>query len=102
MTPFADPRHVAALAGRRVLLVDDVMTSGATLAAATDALHAAGARMLHRPRAAADPVIARARAMGPDAAARLVERCWEAERRHKLSSRERAELSLLVADLCLG
>jgi ComF family protein len=36
-------RHAERLAGRPVLLVDDVMTSGATLAAATEALHAAGA-----------------------------------------------------------
>lgn len=37
-----NPRHAAALAGRPVLLVDDVMASGATMAAATDALLAAG------------------------------------------------------------
>lgn len=36
------PRHAAALAGRPVLLVDDVMASGATLAAASEALLAAG------------------------------------------------------------
>lgn len=38
----AHPRHSHRLCGRSVLLVDDVMTSGATLAAATGALHAAG------------------------------------------------------------
>ncbi|MCP3970166.1 MAG: ComF family protein [Rhodobacteraceae bacterium] len=38
-------RHaVQRLAGRPVILVDDVMTSGATMAAAADAVHAAGAR----------------------------------------------------------
>lgn len=37
------PRHGAALAGQDVLIVDDVMTSGATLAAAAEAAHAAGA-----------------------------------------------------------
>ncbi|MCU0801637.1 MAG: double zinc ribbon domain-containing protein [Rhodobacteraceae bacterium] len=38
------PRHAALVADRHVLLVDDVMTSGATLAAAAEACVAAGAR----------------------------------------------------------
>jgi ComF family protein len=38
------PRRRHRIAGRSVLIVDDVMTSGATLAAATDACRAAGAR----------------------------------------------------------
>lgn len=36
------PRRVAAAIGRHVLLIDDVMTSGATLAACADSLKAAG------------------------------------------------------------
>lgn len=39
----AHPKRGAAIADRSVLIVDDVMTSGATLAAATEAVHAAGA-----------------------------------------------------------
>lgn len=39
----ANPRHLATLRGARLILVDDVMTSGATLSAATQAAQAAGA-----------------------------------------------------------
>ena len=39
-----NPRRSELLVGRRVVLIDDVMTSGATLAAAAEALTGAGAR----------------------------------------------------------
>ena len=39
----ANPKRHSQIMGRNVLLVDDVMTSGATLAASTEALRAAGA-----------------------------------------------------------
>jgi len=60
------------------------------------------ARGLGRPPGPAAELVARARSLSPESALRLVHRCWEADRRLKLGGMPRAELSLLVADLCAG
>ncbi len=60
------------------------------------------ARGLRRPPAAAAALIDRARSLPRGAAARLLRRCWETERRLKLGGAARPELSLLIADLCAG
>jgi len=60
------------------------------------------ARGLGRPPGPAAAMIDRARALGAGGAARQLRRCWEAERRLKLGGTARAELALLIADLCAG
>jgi len=60
------------------------------------------ARALRRPPHAAAALIDRARVMPPSEPARLLTRCWDVERRLKLSGSTRPEVSLLVADLCAG
>jgi DNA polymerase-3 subunit delta len=58
------------------------------------------ARRLRRPPAAAQSLVAHATGLSPAAAVRRLVRCWEVERRLKLGGQARAELALLIADLC--
>jgi DNA polymerase-3 subunit delta len=58
------------------------------------------ARSLRRPPYVAETLAARAAALPPHWAPRALARCWEAERRLKSGGEPRAELALLVLDLC--
>ncbi len=92
-----DPLAVIALAARELRLswqVADGLRQGRP--------EAELARSLRRPPAVAQAVVERARTTSPAAAARALQRCWDAERRIKLGSPARPETALLVAELCAG
>lgn len=58
------------------------------------------ARMLRRPPAAVDALLASLGAESPAALGRKLRRCWEVEKALKSSGEPRAELALLVSELC--
>lgn len=58
------------------------------------------ARALRRPPSVAAALVARVERLAPAEASRGLARCWETERRVKLGASPRAELTLLVVDLC--
>ena len=60
------------------------------------------ARILRRPPAAVEALLASLGAESPAALARKLRRCWEVERALKSSGEPRAELALLVSELCAG
>lgn len=57
-------------------------------------------RRLRRPPSIAAALVQHARSLSPGTADRHLARCWEVERRLKLGSLGRPELSILITDLC--
>lgn len=60
------------------------------------------ARALRRPVPAVEAFLARAESCSEAALRRQLSRCWEVERRLKAGGQPRAELTLLLADLCVA
>jgi DNA polymerase III subunit delta len=58
------------------------------------------ARRLRRPPAALDRILARAEALDASDLARRLWRCWQVELAIKTGGRPRAEMAILIADLC--
>jgi DNA polymerase-3 subunit delta len=57
-------------------------------------------RVLRRPPAAVAAVTALARSVSAEGCRRRLARCWDVERRLKSGGQPRAELALLITDLC--
>jgi DNA polymerase-3 subunit delta len=57
-------------------------------------------RRLHRPRPVVERLLARAGTLAAGAMAHRLERCWQVEHRIKSGGEPRAEMALLIADLC--
>lgn len=64
-------RASPAAAGRRVLVIDDVVTTGSTLRSADAAIRRAGARSVQRAAVATTPALVAATGRGPRRAARV-------------------------------
>jgi DNA polymerase-3 subunit delta len=57
-------------------------------------------RRLRRPRPVVERLLARAGALSAGEMARRLERCWQVEHRIKSGGAPRAEMAILIADLC--
>lgn len=58
------------------------------------------ARRLRRPPAVVERIVSRAAGVGVGDLAERLERCWQVERRIKSGGEPRAEMAVLIADLC--